>query len=276
MTRHSSACIALVLLLAASAFAEPIEVQGASLGDAGLLAAGPIEVSGTAAASTHTVLVLEQPVLEGTSFAVRGEVRTVDVQGAGYLEMWTHFPDGNRYFSRTLADDGPLAKLAGSSERPFLLPFQSRPDAPAPTRLVINVVLPGAGQVELTDLHYVASLDASGASVPGAWWSERAGGWIGAGLGSVFGLAGGAIGLLVSLGRARGLAMTLLGALLAIGGAGLAAGLVALCVGQPYAVFYPLLLCGAIALPLALVGRRVAQQRYQADELRRMRAMDLG
>ena len=103
MTRHSILSSVLALVLGAAAAAEPIEVDGASLAADGLLADGPIAVSGTSVASTHTVLVLAQPVLDGATFAIRGDVRTVDVEGAGYLEMWTHFPDGDRYFSRTLA-----------------------------------------------------------------------------------------------------------------------------------------------------------------------------
>ena len=59
-----------------------------------------------------------------------------------------------------------------------------------------------------------------------------------------------------------------------LGLASSAAGLYAWLTSQPYAVYYPLLLCGllAVLVPGALLVP--LRRRYQQLELRRMRAMD--
>ena len=109
--------------------------------------------------------------------------------------MWTWY--GNeRYFSRTLATAGPLQSLSGSADwRPFTLPFFGA-EGRRPTRIEVNLVLPGAGSVELGRLSLV-ELDRSeelAAPIPGAWWEERTGGLVGAVLGSGMGLLGAAMG----------------------------------------------------------------------------------
>ena len=51
-------------------------------------------------------------------------------------------------------------------------------------------------------------------------------------------------------------------------------GIVALVLGQPYAVYYPLLLIGVLAAVLGGVGIPVSRQRFAEAELRRMQALD--
>src|SRR6266853_1931256 len=87
-------------------------------------------------------------VIAGPRYVVSGEVRYQDVEGQGYLEMWTVFPDGQRFFSRTLDAQGPRAALRGESNwRRFELPFDMSGASQAPSRLEINLVLPGRGAV---------------------------------------------------------------------------------------------------------------------------------
>jgi hypothetical protein len=54
----------------------------------------------------------------------------------------------------------------------------------------------------------------------------------------------------------------------------LAVGLVALALGQPYAVWYPLLLMGVLDPVLAFSLLPSARRRFEEIELRRMRALD--
>ena len=62
--------------------------------------------------------------------------------------MWSAFPNGTRYFSRTLAQQGPQASLRGDAGvRSFEVPFRLVAGSSAPTRLDDDVVLPGAGTV---------------------------------------------------------------------------------------------------------------------------------
>jgi len=253
----------LVPLVAASVFL----LGSAALGDQGRL-----EVNGPASAR---IWLAESPPVTSNQYAVTGQVAYEGVTGEGYLELWSQFPDGSRYFSRTLDVSGPMSRLTGSSPgRAFTLPFFLTPDSPRPTRLEVNVVLPAAGHVVVSGLRFEG--DASAASPPGAWWSDRTGGWIGAAAGSAVGLLGAGIGVLCSLGRGR---RTALAGLLALGVSGLgllALGGVALALGQPYAVWYPLVLMGVLDPVLAFSLLPTARRRFEALELRRMQAQDAG
>ena len=220
-----------------------------------------------------TVAIIERPAIKGQRYAVTGQVRYEGVEGAGYLEMWSHFPNGGQYFSRTLGDVGPMMKLQGSSEwRQFTLPFDAT-GAPPPTRLVVNVVLPGRGVVYLGPLQLVDDIPgADGASGS----LDRAVGLIGGVAGGLVGCLGALIGVLASRGRAKRF-VTIAIVSLAIGGTlAFAAGVVALSRSQPYAVYYPLLLIGFLATAIPLGLRPSIRRRYEEIELRRMRAHDLG
>jgi hypothetical protein len=231
-------------------------------------AAGPFEIRGPA---TTQVWAVDSPPVAGDQYAITGTVAYEGVEGVAYLEMWSVFPDGSRYFSRTLDERGPLAKLSGSSPaRPFALPFFLQPDSARPMRLEVNVVLPAGGRVRLDALRFGSG--AIALATPGAWWSDETAGWIGGVAGSAVGLLGAALGTLTSLGRGR---RFVLAGLLALGVAGLvllAAGLVALALGQPYAVWYPLLLMGVLEPVLAFSLLPTARRRFDARPPRRVRA----
>jgi len=230
-----------------------------------------VEVRGPA---TQRVFAVETPAVAGDSYAITGWVSYEGVEGDGYLEMWSEFADGSRYFSRTLDVAGPLAKLNGSSPgRAFTLPFFLAPDAPRPIRLEVDVVLPAGGHVVVRGLRFEP--DASAPRTPGAWWSPKAGGWIGGLAGSAVGILGALIGTLCSLGRGRRFVLT---GLVTIGISGLlllAVGGAALALGQPYEVWYPLVLMGLLDPVLAFSLLPSARRRFEAVELRRMQALDL-
>jgi hypothetical protein len=103
-----------------------------------------------------TVAKVEDPGVTASSYALLGEVRYDGVEGDGYLELWNLFPDGSRYFSRTLGEIGPMKKLNGSSDwREFTLPFNLMDSPLRPSSLIFNVVLPGKGEVFLGSLELV-------------------------------------------------------------------------------------------------------------------------
>ena len=56
----------------------------------------------------------------------------------------------------------------------------------------------------------------------------------------------------------------------------LVAGVIALALGQPYAVYYPLLLCGIVLTGVCGGIWPAIRQGYEQRELRRMAAMDAG
>lgn len=223
---------------------------------------------------TNTVVTIDRPSIAGPRYALLGQVRYEGVDGVGYLELWNHFPNGGAYFTRTLADMGPMMKLQGTSGwRAFALPFDAT-GVPPPTQLVLNVVLPGRGAVFLGPVRIVegTALDDEAAG----WTIDQAAGFWGGLAGGIVGAAGALIGVLTSLGRARRLVAITTIILIAGGTVSFVAGLLALGQSQPYAVYYPLLLVGFLAAIIPLSLRSSIQKRYEEVELRRMRAHDLG
>lgn len=224
-----------------------------------------------------TVLTLEDPGIAGDRYAITGRVRYEGVEGDGYLEMWSCFAGKGQFFSRTLMAAGPMGKLTGSSDwRPFVLPFYSKLDSPRPDKLIVNVVLPGGGKVWLSPLRLVQyGPNDDPLAVPGQWWSDSAGGWVGAIFGTLLGCVGGLVGLLVSKGTGRSITFALLRAMQIVGVACLIAGVAAVIGSQPYGVYYPLLLIGILcpALGTGLTG--TIRKRYDEAELRKMSAMDV-
>jgi hypothetical protein len=210
------------------------------------------------------LLTIENPGINLSHHLVAGELRFSNVEGSGYIEMWTEYPDGNRYFTRTMGNHGPMAMLEGSSEwRSVMLPFHGDSDK-FPTELEINVILPGGGEVELRGLALYQSESTS-------WWSAQEGGLIGAVAGTSIGLLGGLCGALAALGKARRFVMTVLFCNLILGILLLCAGVFACFKSQPYEVYFPLFLLGGV---LTISGAIVPTVRkaYIQRELRQITA----
>lgn len=228
---------------------------------------GAVELIAGPNGAVFPLVTIDHPELSGGAYALSGEVRYEDVGGAGYLEMWSVFPDGSRYFSRTLDQRGPLAALSGTSDwREFELPFFPG-EGPRPSALEVNVVLPAAGRVWVGTLA-VSDLDGS------SWWSGPEAGLVGGIGGAVIGILGGLCGWLVGRARARRFVVGTAVTLTVMGSGLLVAGVAALIAGQPYEVVFPLLLGGGILVTVfwGLIAR--ARQTYSSAELRRMRALD--
>src|SRR2546425_9773852 len=156
--RHVLASAAITLLGAARSLApqeltidwsRTVVTGGVVQPGAGPGGAPALELRATASGppSLHLVTI-DHPPVAGPAYVVAGEVRYEGVEGQGYLEMWGVFPNRERVFRRTLAAQGTLAALhGGSGWRPFELPFSLNGASPAPSRLEINLVLPGPGTV---------------------------------------------------------------------------------------------------------------------------------
>ncbi len=234
-----------------------------------------LRATGSGATSFHLVTI-DHPQVTNSRYVVVGEVHYLGVEGQGYLEMWSVFPNGERFFSRTLATEGALAALHGeSSWRSFQIPFFQRGTTQTASRLEINLVLPGRGTVWLGPIRLERSSPPTVAAV-GGWWSERFGSLAGAVLGSLFGVLGALIGVLGGRGRARRLVLLLLVAMVGVGGSLALLGVVAAGSSQPRYVWYPLLLVGGLSAVVGLVVLPAVRRRYAADELRRIAAMDVG
>jgi hypothetical protein len=233
--------------------------------------------SGTSSPSSVTVLTIERPQVGALRYRVSGQVRYDNVEGTGYLEMWSHFPDGGQYFSRTLADQGPMMKLDGTSGwRSFVLPFDATGAKYPPGLLVVNVVLSGRGTVYLGPLELSEEAGAS-AGLDDAGTLGRFAGMAGGIAGAVVGCIGALIGVFTSLGRARRFVIAAAISLIALGALTFVAGIAAYGSLWPGSGFYPLLLLfGFITAVVPLSLLPVIRKRYEEIELRAMRAHDVG
>jgi hypothetical protein len=216
-----------------------------------------------------TLLDWTNPGVQSYRYEVEGMVRYENVTAKSYLEMWSQFANGGEYFSRTLAESGPLQYLEGSSDwRRFTLPFSSDKANGYPVRIVVNVVLSADGTVYLSPIRLVQNRD--------SWWTDQAGGWIGGIAGGLVGVLGGMIGVLAGFGKARRFVLALTAGLTLLGAVSLIVGATAWALGQPYAVYYPLLLGGAILALVCGFNLPALRRRYQQMELQKMAAMDAG
>ncbi len=106
------------------------------------------------------------------------------------------------------------------------------------------------------------------------WWDNAglAGAILGGGTGVLGAIYGTTLGVLAPRGRCRTAVFALHGAWMVLGFALLAGGLTALLAGQPYGVWYPLVLSGAISAMITLILTPVLRVVYRQAEHRRLQA----
>lgn len=225
--------------------------------------------------ATLRLLTIERPPIRTARFALRGRVKYDGVAAGSYLEMWTTLAEG-AFFSRTLEPQGPMGRLDGTSGwRTFLLPFTNREGGSPPVTLVLNVVMAGAGTVEIGPLELVQFQSGEAVrSDPAAWWTARQAGVAGGIVGTLLGVLGATLGWLGSRGRAKGLVLGTLETIAWLGVGSLALGGWAVAARQPYDVVYPLLLIGTLTAALGFGLPRTLTKRYEELEVRRVRALD--
>jgi hypothetical protein len=94
--------------------------------------------------TTFRVAEIEVPSVESARLIYRARVRSEDLRGKAYLEMWCVFPGQGEFFSRAL--QSPLSGTNDwtSQETPFFLKAGQ-----IPSRVKLNLVVEGAGTVWL-------------------------------------------------------------------------------------------------------------------------------
>jgi hypothetical protein len=111
------------------------------------------------------------------------------------------------------------------------------------------------------------------------WWTAQQAGLFGAIGGSAIGVLGALLGTVGGIGAPRGKCkgpvFSLIGIALGLGALSLVAGVVAVIAGQPYHVFYPLLLGGGITSVVFGAALPVFQARYRQADMRRLDAESL-
>ena len=105
------------------------------------------------------IATIERPAIRQRAYMLRGAVKYEGVLGDGFLEMWNHFPQPRAVsaFSRTMDRNGPMGLIQGDSPwREFQLPFMINDDSfPSPEKLDVNVFLPTAGTIWISDLELI-------------------------------------------------------------------------------------------------------------------------
>jgi biopolymer transport protein ExbD len=116
--------------------------------------------------------------IASSHYAVVGKLNYSAVTAGTYLEMDSYFAAQQAggtegvYFTRTLADSGPMAKLEGTNDgSDFELPFDATGAKTKLVRLVINLHLAGPGSFDFHDVKLVQYPDSS---VPTSAQPERA------------------------------------------------------------------------------------------------------
>ena len=248
----------------------PIE----EIGDRATSAKGPngeaaVEIVGSEKSSSTLLIACDAPEFSTHQYVIRGRVKYEGVIGDGYLELLNDFGDKKVYFTRTLGQFGGLKKLQGTNDwREFELPFYAEPGM-KPVKLSLNLVLKGQGKVIVSQPRF-SNLAESAAG----WWTNQQGGIVGGVVGSLLGILGGLIGWSAAWRKSQKLTMGLCHAGIAIGCVCLATGAIAAVLQQPFHVYYPLLLAGIISVSVIGANLRTVSQRFQADEFRRMQAID--
>ena len=106
----------------------------------------------------QVVSLFEVPVtdLDDCTLIYRAKIKTENIQGRAFLEMWCHLPGGGEYFSRGL--DKTITGTNGwaTYEIPFFLRKGDKPDL-----LKLNLSIEGTGKVWIKDIE----LSARGAGV---------------------------------------------------------------------------------------------------------------
>jgi hypothetical protein len=182
-----------------------------------------------------------------------------------------------------------MRSIQGTSEwREFYLPFNLMGNKPESVTLEINVVMPGKGTIELTNLA-VSDIPPSIVFL-NEWFDTRMAGMIGSVVGGIGGTLGGFYGALVGIlcgflvPRAKGRRLLtgmfvvpiIIGVILLI--VGITVGVTALLCGQPYHVWYPILYLGCLGGFLVVIFSvllPVIRNQCKQAELRKMQALDM-
>ncbi len=90
---------------------------------------------------------IEDPDVEGTRLLYRAQIRTQDVKGRVYLEMWCRFPGQGEFFSRALDAHRKGTTEWTTQETPFVLE-----QGQSPSNIKLNLIVEGPGSVWVDDI----------------------------------------------------------------------------------------------------------------------------
>ncbi len=85
--------------------------------------------------------------IEDARLIYQAKLRTENVTGKAYIEMWCHFPGRGEFFSRALHSPLSGTNDWSSQETPFFLKKGEKPDY-----IKMNIVIEGKGTVWIDDI----------------------------------------------------------------------------------------------------------------------------
>lgn len=97
--------------------------------------------------STVRLFEVENPGVENARLIYQARIKTRELQGKAYLEMWCRFPGKGEFFSRALNQTYSGSTKWSTTETPFFLQKGQKPDL-----VRLNLVVEGAGTVWLDDI----------------------------------------------------------------------------------------------------------------------------
>jgi hypothetical protein len=101
-------------------------------------------------AQTIRLFEVENPGVEQCVVTYRAKLKTENLTGQAYLEMWCRFPGKGEFFSRGLANTVTGSNDWASYETPFFLKKGEKPDL-----IKLNLVVKGAGKVWVKDVELI-------------------------------------------------------------------------------------------------------------------------
>lgn len=119
----------------------------------GTITKGVIEPSGdgwlveVGEGQTIALFEVEKPGVEQCMLTYRAEMKSEDVRGRGYLEMWCRLSGKGEFFSKGFHNALKGSNDWASYEIPFYLQRGQRPD-----RVKLNLTLEGQGKVWLRNI----------------------------------------------------------------------------------------------------------------------------
>lgn len=88
--------------------------------------------------------------IENARLIYQAKVRTKDIQGQVFLEMWCHFPGKGEFFSRSLQSPLSGSTEWTSIETPFFFKKGEKPDL-----IKLNLVVNGKGTAWIDDIRLI-------------------------------------------------------------------------------------------------------------------------
>jgi hypothetical protein len=88
--------------------------------------------------------------IENAQLIYKARIRTENVKGRAYLEMWCHFPGKGEFFSRGLQNPPSGTTDWVTEETPFFLKKGENPD-----NVKLNIVVEGTGTVWIDDIRLI-------------------------------------------------------------------------------------------------------------------------